>query len=108
MGKVKAMYAEMEKENNWLEADAYYEKKNAKLLSKLKYHNDDHMLQSEIEDYGDTRNAQYFNSQVERLSDDFTIVDNIFKNSPIGDLFNKIIIRLDEAEYKIHKLEKKV
>ena len=35
MGKVKAMYAEMEKENNWLEADAYYEKKNAKLLSKL-------------------------------------------------------------------------
>ena len=22
MGKVKAMYAEMEKENNWLEADA--------------------------------------------------------------------------------------
>ena len=50
MGKVKAMYAEMEERNNWKEADKYYEEKDAKLLAKLKYHNDDHMLQSEIEE----------------------------------------------------------
>lgn len=70
MGKVKAMYTEMEERNNWKEADAYYE------------------------------------SQIESLDDDLTIVDNIFKDSPIGHLFNRVVKRLDEAEYKIHKLEK--
>jgi transposase len=70
MGKVKAMYTEMEIRNNWKEADAYYE------------------------------------SQIESLDDDLTIIDNIFKDSPIGHLFNRVVKRLDEAEYKIHKLEK--
>ena len=72
MGKVKAMYTEMEIRNNWKEADAYYE------------------------------------SQIESLDDDLTIIDNIFKDSPIGHLFNRVVKRLDEAEYKIHKLEKEV
>ena len=72
MGKIKAMYTEMEIRNNWKEADAYYE------------------------------------SQIESLDDDLTIIDNIFKDSPIGHLFNRVVKRLDEAEYKIHKLEKEV
>ena len=64
MGKVKAMYAEMEERNNWKEADAYYDE----------------------------------------LKDGYVL--KAFHGSYFGIFLHEILKRLDDAEYKIHKLEK--
>ena len=69
MGKVKAMYTEMEERNNWKEADAYYE------------------------------------SQTERMSN-YGYAAKAFRGSDFGNFLHDILKRLEDAEYKIHKLEK--
>ena len=78
MGKVKARYTEMEKENNWKEADAYYEEYNKGTLPDKEYDNHNH-----------------------------SVIHEIFNNSNFGVLLGSVLRRLDSAEYKIHKLEKK-
>ena len=78
MGKVKARYTEMEKENNWKEADAYYEEYNTGTLPDKEYDNHNH-----------------------------SVIHEIFNNSNFGVLLFSVLRRLDSAEYKIHKLEKK-
>lgn len=77
MGKVKARYTEMEKENNWKEADAYYEEYNTGTLPDKEYDNHNH-----------------------------SVIHEIFNNSNFGVLLFSVLRRLDSAEYKIHKLEK--
>ena len=77
MGKVKARYTEMEKENNWKEADAYYEEYNTGTLPDKEYVNHNH-----------------------------SVIHEIFNGSNFGVLLCSVLRRLDSAEYKIHKLEK--
>ena len=72
MGKVKAMYAEMEERNNWKEADIYYNSKEADDCHEPKY----------------------------------GYVLKAFHGSYFGIFLHEILKRLDDAEYKIHKLEK--
>lgn len=71
------MYAEMEERNNWKEADAYY--------------NDAYYDSKETDDSHEPK---------------YGYVLKAFHGSYFGIFLHEILKRLDDAEYKIHKLEK--